>query len=414
MSAKTPALVGREYQQIVRRKAFLIGTFLTPAFFALFTVLPAYLVQRNTSPITLAVWDETGEVTPRLAGEVETFKLDDGRTKYTLQVLETSQENLEDARRKVKGKGIRGVLTIPGTFYASGQAVLEMRSLTEFRVQEELGRALSSVLREHRLAERGLDSDLVQSVLRPAAVEVRSVLEEKEQHVGGVIGVAMAFSLILYIMLIMYGVMIINGVVEDKTSRVYEVMLSCVSARQLLLGKVLGVGLAALTQLSVWAVGFFLVTSIRPIAALQNISISPATIAVLVTIFLVSFLLYSMLYAGVGSLCSSMQDAQQMQWPILVFLVAPAAMLGALMMEPDGVLAVTLSLFPMTAPVVMPLRIGLSAPGIVQIAACLVLIATTALAVYYAAGKVFRTAILVHGKRASWRQVVRWLRETEG
>ena len=409
MNPKILSLIQREYMHVVRRKAFVIGTLLTPVFFAVVLFLPQYLADRDTKQITIAVHDYSGKVAAQLESALAENTLDNGDPKYDLEIIDGTDEAIGEAKKRVADKDVRALLIVPKDVLASNQVDLYMRSLTEFNVRGEIKGGVTSLVRNFRLDEKGIPAAVIGEVMRPVSLEVISVVDKEKKDTSSVVIVSVVFVFLLYMTLIMYGTSIMMAVIEDKTTRVYEVMLSCVTARQILFGKVLGVGLASLTQYAIWATAFFALKSAKPIPQMENISVAPGVLILLLMLFLLGYLVYALLYAALGSVCSSTQDAQQVQWPLLMFLIIPMAMMAPLMMNPDGTLAMVLSLFPMTAPVAMPLRLGVTSPGAAQIAICLALLAATAYIAYVVSGRVFRIAILVHGKRPKWKQVIGWL-----
>ncbi|MCB2155158.1 ABC transporter permease [bacterium] len=413
MSPKLFSLIQREYMHVVRRKAFVIGTFLTPVFFAVVMLLPAYLAERDTTQLTIAVQDASGQLTDQLSEALSENKLENGKSKYVVEKVDNTEEALEEAKKRVEEKKVRGLMVIPKDVVAGNKIDLFMRSVTEFRVREELRNAATSLLRQMRLDEKGIPPSVIGEVMRRVDLNVSSVVDEEQKDETSVVIVSAVFVFLLYMTLIMYGTSIMMAVIEDKTTRVYEVMLSCVTARQILFGKVLGVGFASLTQYAVWATAFFVIKSVRPIEKLEGITIEPTVIGMLLLLFLLGYLVYALLYAALGSICSSTQEAQQVQWPLLMFLIVPMAMMMPLMMNPDGTLALVLSLFPMTAPVAMPLRLGVTSPSPVELGICVALLVGMAYVAYIVSGRIFRIAILVHGKRPKWKQVIGWLTTSE-
>jgi ABC-2 type transport system permease protein len=219
--------------------------------------------------------------------------------------------------------------------------------------------------------------------------------------------------------ILMYGQNVLRGVIEEKQTRVAEVVVSSVRPTTLLAGKVLGVGAVGLTQMSIWLFATIVMMKYRvPLMNLFGLqttqlpmpSVTVTQIALLLVFFLLGYTLYSALFATVGAMVSSEQEAQQAQMPVVLMLVVSIMFLQPVLLEPDGQMAVTLGLLPVSSPIMMPLRMStVDVPAWEIGLSILALIAGCYLAVYFAA-VVYRTGLLMHGKRITFREVFRWIR----
>jgi ABC-2 type transport system permease protein len=225
--------------------------------------------------------------------------------------------------------------------------------------------------------------------------------------------------ILLYTTILMYGQNVLRGVIEEKQTRVAEVVVSSIRPTTLLAGKVLGVGAVGLTQMTIWMFATTLMFRFRvPLMELFGLpatniplpSVSAGQIAILLVFFLLGYTLYSALFAAVGAMVSSEQEAQQAQMPVVLMLVMSIIFLQPVLLEPDGSLAIALSLTPISSPIMMPLRMStIDVPAWEVGISILTLIAGCYLAVYFAA-KVYRTGLLMHGKRVSFREVFKWIK----
>jgi ABC-2 type transport system permease protein len=209
---------------------------------------------------------------------------------------------------------------------------------------------------------------------------------------------------------------VMRGVLEEKSSHIVEVIISTVRPFELMLGKILGIGAVGLTQMVLWSALGFALTAPGLITAVGLGGIELPTIPALLLVFFVvyfvlGYLLYGTLYAGVGAAFDTEQDAQNFQGVITIFLVIPLVLIIQIMNQPDGALSVALSLFPFFTPILMFLRMTVTQVPTVQIAASVVLMVLTILAMAWVVGKIYRVGILMHGSKPKLKELVRWIRE---
>jgi ABC-2 type transport system permease protein len=233
---------------------------------------------------------------------------------------------------------------------------------------------------------------------------------------------AYAMSFLLYMALLLYGNQVMTSVVEEKSSRISEVLMGSMRPFQLLLGKVLGVGAVGLVQLGVWAGTAMALTRFRSqLAGLFGVApdslrtmpipeVSPGLLAVFLLFFVLGFLFYASLYAAVGSTCSTVQETQQASVPVTMTIAVGLILMFSLFGEPNGSLARTLSMLPPFAPFMTPVRHALVRLSPVELGLSALAVAAGVVAVAWLAGQIYRTGILMHGRRASLREVWRWLR----
>lgn len=230
-------------------------------------------------------------------------------------------------------------------------------------------------------------------------------------------------SFILYIALLLYGTQVMTSVIEEKSNRIMEVLMSSLTPFQLLLGKVVGVGLVSLLQIGIWTTAAKLLRDYQPqimrafgasgdTAGFSLPAMPMSLVIVFVVFFVLGFLLYSAAYAAVGSMCNTVQETQQAQMPIMLFIIFGLMSMFALLNEPNGSLAKTLSLVPPLAPFVVPVRYSI-AP--IPLTSLLLYVATTILgllAIVWIAARIYRVGILSYGKKASFKDMARWIRAT--
>ena len=409
MNVKLFALVKRDFLALVQRKAFIISTLLMPVFMAVVFILPTYLASKDTKRIELAVSDQTQTMKKSLTLAFSEIKLDNGGEKYDLRFIGHQETDIEAAKEQILEKKLGGLLILPEQLLADNNAQLFLRSLTQLTLQKDIRNVVTGHLRQQRMIDSGIDIALVSKVMASVNMQTESVLTGKGNAKALFIS-ALIIVMILYMTLLLYGNQIMNSVVEDKTSKVYEVLQSCASAREILMGKVLGVGGAALTQYVLWGGSFLFLKSQFEIPMLAAVSFKQSFVFQILPLFFLGYLIYAQLYATVGAMCRTLQEASQMAAPLLMFLMLPIIMIGPIAQDPDGMLATALSVFPMTAALIMPLRLGATSPELWQVASCYLLLFGTVIGVYFLSGKLFEMAIMHHGKRPGFKTMMAWMR----
>ncbi len=430
-------VIKREYLTKVRNRAFIVMTILSPLIIiALFAVV-AYLSQLNSSKErTIAVLDETG-----LVKEV----LEDNKTlKYTF----LDDMSLEEAKEKVKENENYGLLYISDhdsiseiakhiRFYSEDTPSLTLIS----GIENKLERKLTDL----RLQQQGVDIEKLRSSQTKIDIGQESFLGEKTSKIDNVLRLAFGgfAGYLLFMFIIIYGNMIMRSVIEEKTSRIIEVIISSVKPIQLLMGKIIGTSLAGITQFVIWVIlgGVFMTI----MAAIFNVDVIgmqqgqeelmqqamaapesgfnaqslinsvyrlPLTnlVVAFVLFFIGGYLLYSSLYAAIGAAVDNETDTQQFLMPILIPLIL-AVYVGAFTVieDPHGTVSTVFSFIPFTSPVVMLMRIPFGVPIWQQLISLLLLIATFLFTVWFAA-KIYRVGILMYGKKASYKELIKWLK----
>ncbi|MFW6313214.1 MAG: ABC transporter permease [Spirochaetota bacterium] len=273
---------------------------------------------------------------------------------------------------------------------------------------------IGQVIVAQRLAEAGFDPARVRSLTEPPTMEVRRIdgEGEQEQDMMSVLFTALGFTFMLYMTVLLYGQSIGNSVLREKRSKTVEIMLSSLSSRELLVGKIAGKAAASLLQYTIWigmAVLFLQVLS--PLLDLQiSLAGGAATYFYLVGFFLLAFLLYSTVYAALGAAAEDEQHLSQLAWPVIFFLVIPMIMIGATTSNPDGTIVRILALFPMTSPIVMFQRLLIGNPATWEVLLCVGLLAGSIVGAAFLAARIFRVGILMTGKRFTLGEILRWLR----
>lgn len=432
-----PLIIKREYLTKVKNKAFLIMTILSPLIFIALIAVVAYLSQlNNDSQRHISVLDESGYLT-------DVFK-DSKEIKY--DILEGKQ--LEDAKQIVKTNDNYGLLYIEeinDLSDAKNKVQFYSKETPALSLISDLEKLIETELTHKNLANKGIDTKLIDDSKIRIDISQENFSGEKTSKFDSVVKLAFggAAGYLLFMFIIIYGNMIMRSVIEEKTSRIIEVIISSVKPIQLMLGKIIGTSLAGITQFLIWlilgGVLMVIVTAIFGIdlaqiqspqqqmmqqamtdpdaaekaqiifSAFFNLPLANLIIAFLL-FFISGYLLYSSLYAAIGAAVDNETDTQQFMLPILMPLIL-AVYVGmfTVIEDPHGTVSTVFSFIPFTSPVVMLMRIPFGVPIWQQIVSLTLLIGTFLFTVWFAA-KIYRVGILMYGKKPSYKELIKWIK----
>jgi len=423
VSAKLWAVVKREYVERVRTKGFLIGTILGPLLMGGMMIVPALAARSGSKPLKVAVLDGTGALREPVEEALRAARFD-GKARFDVQSLPAAEPGPaapaapgagEAPLKKAVLEGkLDGYLHLPADAVTAGTASYYGRNVSNRIDLRMMERTVSDVLVGRRLTGAGLDPAKVKDLTKELDLKTIRLSEKGEREDQGA---AMIFSIILlmilYVSILMWGQAVMTSVIEEKTSRVVEVMAAGVSSTTLLAGKLLGVGAAGLTQFLVWAVSLFGVSVFAAGAALGSFSmpeITPVMLVSFVLFFVLGFLFYAALYASIGAAVNTVQEAQSLAFPVVLPIILAMVCFPAVLEAPDGALAVTMSMIPGMSPLIMFLRIVVLTPPLWQIALSIALLALGILGVVWVAARVYRVGILMYGKKPTFPELVKWVR----
>jgi len=413
-------IVKREYLNAVRRKAFIVMTLLIPVIGIVSVVLVAFVARHGSNQaLRLAIVDNAGgeaatiarSLTPLMANGAHEFSISE-----TLDRPADPKASEDRLRNSVNGGQLDAYLVIPSDL--SMPFELHMKNTGNFAARAVIQPAVNQALIEARLHARGINVDNVSQIVRPADLQVLKVTKEGESvERGQTFGIAVGLVILLYMSLLMYGVLTMRSVLEEKTTRTMEVLVSSVQPIQLLAGKILGVAAVAFTQFLVWVISLSLLLSYGTLMAAMfggggfpSIHIPFSLLFWVVCFFFCGYFLYSAMFAAIGAACSNEQDAGQMQWLAMGPLVFAMCFYWMVLMDSTSTPSLVLSEIPFLSPVLMPLRIAIQMPPVWQLALSVVLLLVTIVGAIWASAKVYRIGVLMYGKRPTVPEMVRWLR----
>jgi len=411
---KIYTVIRKEYLERVRSKSFVIATLLGPAIMSLFILMPMLLSDTGKDEErVVGVVDPSGLWLAPLEKMVEHQQ--HGNIK--LQVIGEANASIDQQTSRMKELILTdelhsGVL-ISQDFIESRKVTFYNQSVSSMVVRDEVLRpAMNQILREARFRAADVPDSLFAELVASSSWSSIVLTDDGEQVQDDAVSFGMAFVLIMiiYIMVIMYGNHTLTAVIEEKSTRMVEILLASISPEDLMLGKILGIGLAGLTQFGIWTGAFYLLSQ-RGIEiggfALDISFLTPMVLISFIGFFLLGFFLYATMYAGIGAMCNTVQDSQQFHTTLAMGLVIPMMLLQLIMRAPDSTLSVVLSLVPLFSPILMFMRVSVSNPPLWQVGLSWALMIVSIWFSARAAGKLFRVGILMHGAAPTWASLIK-------
>lgn len=408
------AVIRREYLQRVRSKWFLFSTLGAPIFMIAIMVLPAYFAARSEEgERDIAVVDRTNVLYDQVAPRLE-------EAGYTVHEEQWSGDIVADLTQQVVDEELGGFLVLDEETLVTGGAVLYGASQPSAIRRLAMRSAVSRSALEKALGDQGVDAD---ALLRGGELRVELVSEGGAGLDDPRFAVAYIGAFFLYMMLLLYSTQVMRATLEEKTSRVVEVIISSMKPWHLMLGKIVGVGAVGLTQMAAWVGAALLLSStglstliaLRPeLAGVEQIKEFLPGVGLLILFlgfFVFGYFIFSALYAAVGATCSSEDEAQQAQLPVLMLVIVPILFVMQVIQSPTSALATGLSLVPFFSPILMFARASVGGAPAWQIALSFALMAGALVAVAWVAGRIYKVGILMAGKRPTLPELWRWVRE---
>ncbi|HEY0529850.1 MAG TPA: ABC transporter permease [Gemmatimonadaceae bacterium] len=423
--AKLWAIIKREYLERVRSKWFLIATFFGPIFFSAIIIVPAWLASRSkaTSEVyNTAILDATGtDFGRRLAIAIAGDSTNPARMPVVRMVSPSQLTQAESvATRDVMANVKSGYIVVNQQTVAGEAARYAGRNATSLADMEKIRAAIRETILASRLQKVGLDNSKMKEITFIPLDFSAERITERGRGGSGIASVLFGFAIgfLLYMSIVVYGQTIMSGVLEEKTTRVAEVVMSSVPTDTLLAGKVLGVGAVGLTQQILWvATTYILLKARAPIMAklgapAVNFTLPDITLVagiLFLLFFLLGFIFYSSLYAAVGSSVNSESEARQAASPLMILIVSTAVFIQPVLLNPTGTAARVLSLVPFSSPIIMPIRMAVTAVSGMELAASLAFLAIGCVAALWLASRIYRVGLLMYGKRPTMREMAKWV-----
>lgn len=437
---KIAIIAGREFNERVRKKSFIITTILMPLAFVAIMFIPALMMNiQSDEKHEIVVVDQSGTIAPKMQ---DSATIDYTSSDRTLEELTAEQQD------------VFGILII-GSDVATNPSNVQLLTYesSTINIESEIADQIRTILEAEKLKAYNIEDidSILEAIKTPVSLKVKQLGESGEtKESSSILNIALAyiFGFLIYMFVFLYGNMVMQGVIEEKSNKVMEVMVSSVKPFQLMMGKILGIASVAVTQFVIWVVFILVVGGVAMslfgvsdmmAAATASAAMDPAAmmgaaempamdgelLAVLSTItdpayllrilggflvyFIGGYLLYAAMFAAVGSAVDNEKDTNNLQLPITIPLILAIFVMMSAMQDPHGPLAFWFSLIPFTSPVVMMVRLPYGVPGW-ELALSIGLLFVTFIAMVYLAGKIYRVGVFMYGKKPTFGELAKWIR----
>ena len=411
-------IIKREYLVRVRKKAFIVMTIVGPLLMAALLIVPTYLAEESQELRSIAIEEE---------GFKFTKQLEDTEFLHFSKIPTAEATLLKDGFAESNYYALLYIEENNFTLYSNQQISLS--------VSKAIENQLEKIIEHQKLKAAGIDLTILESAESTVNITTKIISEDgntTNSQAEASMGIGFICGILIYMFIFMYGTMVMRGVIEEKTSRIVEVIISSVKPFQLMMGKILGVALVGLTQFILWILLTFAIATIAELlfmdASSMTTELDSAQQSVLLSelsnltgginlmqiflsfifYFLAGYLMYSSLFAAVGSAVDDEADTQQFVLPITIPLILSFILIQPIMENPDGTLAFWMSMIPFTSPVIMMVRLPFGVSSWELALSMLILITSFILTTWFA-GKIYRTGILMYGKKASYKELWKWL-----
>jgi ABC-2 type transport system permease protein len=396
----------REYLERVRAKSFIIMTILIPALMGGILFGVSLANGKGASDLHVAIVSQDTQFGTDLQSELEARKT----PKFTVDVISppaADTRSVLDA--ELKDKSIDGYLwaTPASVQQPNGNFEWRHKPGNYSRTKDILSVAIRDVITREGLAHSGMGSSQVSALTQPVSLDSDST---ENDTVDSSESTAFGFFFIMYFVILFYGMNVARSIIEEKTSRIFEVLLATIRPEELMAGKVIGVGSVGLTQVGIWMIAAIGLTFYGTLGSDIKISLTLAQGIYFVVFFILGYTLYSGMAAALGAMTSSEQELQQMNIFLMLPLIACSGVIAKVMSDPDGAIAKGFSYFPFCAPLIMYVRIAIHQPPWYEIAGSIAGMVITLLAVLWLAARIYRVGILMYGKKPNLPEILRWLR----
>ncbi|RKU13328.1 hypothetical protein C6502_02890 [Candidatus Poribacteria bacterium] len=439
MRHKVITVIKREYITRVKTKGFVASVLLMPVMMSIVMVLPSLMVSlqhKSDEMKTFVVFDETGEIFSKMQDALDENSFFHHEGKRVYQLIEKSSDfsgnvdTKQQLNQQLETKEIHGYIEIPQDVFDSLQVNYYAKNITNFEEQRAFRRIISQIVTNKRLEDKGYAADEVRDLMQRIrfaeyAVSGKTDTVEGEETAMVRLGLTYILTFSLYLFTLIYGASVMRSVLEEKTTRIVEVIISSVKPHQLLFGKIIGVCLVCLTMFLIWGgcavllfmnlnsiLGLFGVEGLPPefigITGIIKSTAVPAFVYFLIY-FVSGFFLFSTIYAAAGAICNSEEEAQQVVTPLVMMLILPFMLMFGLFRAPDATLTVVLSHIPFFSPLLMFMRINVLAPPFWEILLNIAVMIATIVGAIFVMGKIYKIGILMYGKRPTPSELWRWL-----
>ena len=409
-------IIKREYLSRVRKKSFIIMTIITPIIMSAIIVLPILISENNESTKNIAIIDENN-VTNNFFNETDN--------------IEIKTFNISGSYSSSLIEDFDAILIVPKKLNDSFE--IHSSKQISFSLQQEISDVLEKNITLINLEKNGIDADLISQSEAKIKLQTK-LIDSKGQEKLSSSELSLAFAMLsgflIYFFIFMYGAMVMRGVIEEKTNRIIEIMISSVKPFQLMMGKIIGIALVGLTQFLFWLIvaliGFSLApflmessdliqgeinnsnASLNSVEILNNLPIY-SLIFGFIFYFIAGYFLYGSLFASVGAAVDQETDSQQFMLPLTLPLIVSFIMIQPIIDNPHGDLAYWFSMIPFTSPIIMMVRIPFGVP-IFELILSMTILLIGIVSSIWLSSKIYRVGILMYGKKTSYKEIWKWLK----
>lgn len=435
-------VVKREYVQRVRSRFFVVATILGPILMAGFTVVPALMFGiKSGGPTRLAVVDQTGKMYERVAKELQSDRGTRDRSpekaeeppglnndpkerakqngnliqgNFAVEEVKLNGRSVDEVRKdldaRVSRKEIEGYIILPPNLLQNGQPELSARNTADLFTQSKVENSINRALRSQRMVENGIDEKKIERMSEPVSLKTTGA-GGRESRGESSFYLVFGLGLLIYMSTLLYGQFVLGAVIEEKETRIAEILFSSMRSFPLMMGKLIGVSLVALTQMGIWAVAFLSLSAWVAGSSFTLPHIPAMVFVYFVLFFLMGYFIYATVYAVVGSMVTTTQEGGQLALPIVLLLVMGFYLSFNVIRSPNSSLAFWASMFPFFAPITMLVRIVTETPPLWQILLSFGIGLVTVVGLMWLASRIYRVGMLMYGKKASIPEVLRWIRQ---
>ena len=437
------AVVKREYIQRVRTKFFVVATILGPLLMSAFAIVPALMFGiKSGGPTRLAIVDQTGKMYERVEKELlssrtarqqatpkpeqppgfnqnpgEQAKQNGNMIEGSFAVEETklNGRSLEDVRKeldaRVSRKELEGYIILPPNLLQNGQPEFSARNTADVFTQSRVENSINRALRSQRMVENGIKPEDIDKMSEPVNLRTTGA-GGKESKGESSFYLVFGLGLLIYMSVLLYGQFVLGAVIEEKETRIAEILFSSMRSFPLMMGKLIGVSLVALTQLGIWAVAFVSFSAWLAGSSFTLPHIPALVFVYFVLYFLLGYFIYATVYAVVGSMVTTTQEGGQLALPIVLLLVMGFYLSFNIIRSPNSSVAFWASMFPFFTPITMLVRIVTETPPFWQILLSFGIGIVTIVCLMWLASRIYRVGMLMYGKKASIPEVLKWIRQS--
>ena len=414
---RTMAVLKRELREKLLSKTFIIMTILLPVFMMIMVAIPAALRTFDSEGVKVEVISFSDSLTTKLEESFAESKfVKDSTLALTFKTVPESSfdDYLASKEKDLVEEKLSGIIYLPEESLTNKNVSYYSKTPKNIRMIERLRSPINKVLVEKYFASKNIPAEELEFARKSVEVKSYKVSEDeavKEEGFGGLI-LSYLFSFLLYISLLMMGSMVLQSVILEKSNRIVEVLLSSVTTKELMIGKILGSAITGLIQMAIWITPIVLVASTSWFMLPKEITIDITAMQVIYLLFnfFIGLLIYIGLFATIGSIFENPQDAQSGMWPIMLLIIIPFFISMSMIENPDNPVAGIASMFPFAAVIVMPVKMALVDVPLWQVIASTVVNIATFFAIFPIAGKIYRVGIMMTGKKPKWSEVVKWLK----